>query len=327
MRSNPRVSTPYIVTVLTVTLFIMTGCAPSNQIEGRSASGQMTTISVSGAFALYSLMTIWAEEYQQVNPDVRFDMQAGGAGKGMSDVLAGAADIAMLSREVRPEESERGAFLVPVTIDAVVATVNANNPALDQLLATGITPESGAAIWLTDEIATWGALVGSDNPSLINIYTRSDASGAAEVWAKYLGGESQEELRGTGVNGDPGIAEAIRQDQLGIGYNNIAFAYDMTTGLQVEGIRAVPFDLNGDGQITPDEDFYATREDVTRAISEGIYPRPPARVLYLVTKGKPNPVITEFYRWVLTEGQVFAKEAGYVALSATQIQEALALLD
>ena len=31
------------------------------------------TISVSGAFAVYPLMTRWAEEYQHINPGVRFD--------------------------------------------------------------------------------------------------------------------------------------------------------------------------------------------------------------------------------------------------------------
>ena len=41
-------------------------------------------------------MTGSAEEYKTLPPEVRFDVHAGGAGKGMTDMLAGAADIAML---------------------------------------------------------------------------------------------------------------------------------------------------------------------------------------------------------------------------------------
>jgi phosphate transport system substrate-binding protein len=37
-------------------------------------------------------MTIWAEGYQRTNPNVTFDIQAGGAGKGVPDMLLGAAN-------------------------------------------------------------------------------------------------------------------------------------------------------------------------------------------------------------------------------------------
>jgi len=73
-----------------------------------SGSGEAVTISVSGAFALFPLMTIWAEAYHDLQPDVTFDIQAGGAGKGMTDMLAGAADVAMLSRASHGRKSWNG---------------------------------------------------------------------------------------------------------------------------------------------------------------------------------------------------------------------------
>jgi phosphate transport system substrate-binding protein len=269
----------------------------------------------------------WADEYQKTHKDVQFDISAGGAGKGMSDVLAGAVDIAMVSREVRTEETDQGAKAFGVVKDAVVMTVSANNPVLDQLLATGITPEKGAAVWMTGEITTWGQLVGTDDSSKINVYTRADACGAAEVWALFLGGKAQEDLQqGVGVQGDPVVAETVRKDALGVGYNNIGFAYDTATGQPVEGLRIVPIDLNGDGQISADEDFYATKKDVAAAIADGTYPSPPARPLYLVTKGDPKGAAADFIRWTLTDGQQFVDAAGYVQLNAEQLQASLAAL-
>lgn len=282
-----------------------------------------TTISVSGAFALFPMMTVWTEAYQETHPDIRFDVQAGGAGKGMTDMLAGAADIAMLSREARQEELDQGSYLVPVTIDAVVGTINAENPYLDEIMRRGLTPDTGSGIWIRGDVTTWDQWLGNGATESINVYTRSDSAGAAEMWARYLGGEAQEDLTGTAVNADPGLAEAVRQDRLGIGFNNIGFAYDQQTGQPIAGLRVVPLDLNQDGQISADEDFYSQRDDLIAAVGQQIYPYPPARVLYLVTKGEPSPVIADFFRWVLTDGQAYVSDAGYVHLTDDRIQAAL----
>ena len=83
---------------LPLAMLVAVACAaPAEQTAGAGGTGAQETISVSGAFALFPLMSLWAEEYQKINPNVQFDVQAGGAGKGMTDMLSGAADIAMLS--------------------------------------------------------------------------------------------------------------------------------------------------------------------------------------------------------------------------------------
>jgi phosphate transport system substrate-binding protein len=51
---------------------------PANAPAEEQLSG---TISVSGAFALYPMMTVWADEFHKLHPDVEFDVQGGGAGK------------------------------------------------------------------------------------------------------------------------------------------------------------------------------------------------------------------------------------------------------
>ena len=81
------------------------------------------TIRVSGAFALYPMMLKWGEEYQKLYPKVKFDIQAGGAGKGMTDALSGLVDIGMVSRAIIPAEEEKGAYWISITKDAVVPTV------------------------------------------------------------------------------------------------------------------------------------------------------------------------------------------------------------
>jgi phosphate transport system substrate-binding protein len=278
-------------------------------------------LTLSGAWALYPMAIKWGEEFSKVHPKVRVDIQAGGAGKGIADVLAGAVDFGMVSRGIHPAELERGAFAIAVCKDAVVPTLSAKNPLLSQVQKTGLKKEAFIAVWITETAKTWGDILGiSDNRS-IHVYTRSDACGAAETWAEFLG-QRQEDLKGVGVYGDPGLAEAVRRDPLGLGFNNINYAYDAKSKKPVPGIAILPIDLDSNGKIDDTESFYQDREAVTAAIARGAYPSPPARDLYLVTKGRPqDPLIVEFLRWVLSQGQKFVVETGYIALPPEKLEE------
>jgi phosphate transport system substrate-binding protein len=275
-------------------------------------SGQL---SISGAFALYPMTIKWAEEFRKIHPDVRIDISAGGAGKGIADVLSGMVEIGMVSREIYAEEIKKGAFPIAVAKDAVVPVISEHNPNLNAILAKGLKKETGNNIWITGKIKGWSQAFGIKTTTPIHVYTRSDACGAAEMWAKFFG-KKQEDLLGVGVFGDPGLAQAVKKDPLGIGFNNIGYAYDAKTKKPVSGLRVLPIDLNNNGKIDPDENFYNSMNDIIAAIASGKYPSPPARELYFVTKGNPakNKLLTEFIKWVLTDGQKFVYDAGYIVL-------------
>jgi phosphate transport system substrate-binding protein len=280
-------------------------------------------LTLSGAWALYPMAIKWGEEFSKAHPKVRIDVQAGGAGKGIADALAGAVDFGMVSRGIHPIEVERGAFAIAVCKDAVVPTLSAKNPLLSQVQKTGLKKDAFIAIWITETAKTWGDILGIPDNRAVHVYTRSDACGAAETWAEFLG-RRQEDLRGVGVYGDPGLAEAVRRDPLGLGFNNINYAYDAKSKKPVAGIAILPIDLDGNGKIDDVESFYQDREAVTEAIARGAYPSPPARDLYLVTKGRPqDPLVVEFLRWVLSEGQKFVPETGYIVLPPDKLEEGL----
>lgn len=316
----------YVGTIVVLILsLILAGCGSPAQTASGS-SGLVGTITVSGAFALYPMMIRWGEEFHKLHPEITFDISAGGAGKGMADALNGAVDIGMVSRPIFEAEVEKGAFWVAAAKDAVVATINVENPVLEPLLDRGITREVGEGIWVTGEITAWGQAVGSDMSDEIHVYTRADACGAAQTWAEYLGGYAQEDLQGIAVQADPGVAEAVSQDILAIGYNNLNFAYNAETGHPVEGVQIVPLDLNGNGQVDPDERFYETKTDLMQAIAEERYPSPPSRPLSLVTRGMPDGLVRIFLEWVMTDGQQYLEEVGYVHLSQQQLDEGLSKL-
>jgi phosphate transport system substrate-binding protein len=269
------------------------------------------------------MMTIWAEEFQKQHPNVQFDVQGGGAGKGMTDTLAGAVDIGMISRVIKPEEEAQGAFWVKVTKDAVYPVISAENPVAERIIAQGISQATLAKIYITGEITTWGQVVGDESiTDPINIYTRSDASGAAEMWAKFGGGKVQDDLKGVGVNSEPAMVDTVIKDPLGIGYSNLNSVYDPSTGAFVAGALVPPLDINENGQADANE-YYETKSEALQAVADGIYPSPPARDEHLATKGKPSGLTLTFITWILTDGQQYLAPAGYVPLTPDEQQASL----
>lgn len=306
------------LTLLATILLGACGSKPNEQGEEKRG-----TIAISGAFALYPMMTRWAEEYQQLYPGVQFDISAGGAGKGMTDTLTGAVDIGMVSRDISPDEEAQGAYWVAVTKDAVFPVVNTENPVIEQLLTQGVSQDTFTKIYISGEITTWGEVVGqAEITDEIHVYTRSDACGAAETWAKYLGGDAQENLLGIAVFGDPGLLDTVVKDPLGIGFNNLNYAYDMSTGEPVQGAVILPIDINQNGQADADE-LLETKVEAVESVAAGIYPSPPARQLNLVTKDKPTGLVRDFIEWILTDGQQYLEEAGYIQLTPELLEQFL----
>jgi phosphate transport system substrate-binding protein len=312
---NNQVMKKEIFIILFIILVIISSCASKKRAQ--------ETINISGAWALYPMVVKWSEEYKKEHPEIRFNISAGGAGKGMADALAGTVDLGMFSRDISQEEKDKGVWWVSLTIDAVVPTISAGNPNLNNLKLYGLTREEFKSIFVDGTVKKWSeVLTNSDNGEII-VYTRSDACGAAETWAAYLG-VKQENLDGIGIFGDPGLAQAVSKDPNGIGFNNTNYTYDIKTGKKRPGMEVMPIDINSNGVIDPEENFYDELNDLLKAVGNGIYPSPPARELYFVSKGKPNKkACLDFIRWTLTEGQKFVFEAGFVPLDQAVLNDQL----
>ncbi len=314
---NPKLIFMKRNTTLAFVLALLIGFSHPIKAE-KQLKGQIT---LSGAFALYPLVVKWAAEFKKLHPEVKIDVSAGGAGKGITDALAGVVDFGMVSREIRPEEVQKGVWAFGVAKDAVLPTINSKNPKLKELLAKGISQATATRVFVSGELKTWGEVLGNATKIPIHLYNRSDACGAGEIWAKYLGGKKQEDLLGTAVFGDPGVASAVQKDPLAFGSNNISYAYDQKAKHLNPGIQVLPLDVNNNGKIDAAENFYSTSTQLIKAIAEGKYPSPPARDLFLVSHGKPTrPEVVAFLQFVLTQGQQYVVPNGYINLPNEKIK-------
>lgn len=316
---NPGVK---VLILSSLILFVTFSCSPKVDQGYDPEKGYVGTISISGAFALYPIAVLWSEDFKKIHPNVRFNISAGGAGKGISDVLSNMVDIGLVSRDLHPIEIEKGALPVVVANDAVIGTLNSRHPNIEGLLKRGLSQEELKGIFVTGKIKKWSDL----DPSFVNknieVYVRSDAAGAAETWAKYLGA-TQEELSGIGIFGDPGLAQAIKDNPLSIGFNNINYVFDLNSKKTTANIVALPLDLNSNHRIDEQESFYEELDSLTNAVATGLYPSPPAReLMFVLNKKYESKLLDEFVRFVMTDkSQAYLLENGFVPLKKEMIKE------
>ncbi|MCY4778929.1 substrate-binding domain-containing protein [Sphingobacterium sp. UT-1RO-CII-1] len=295
--------------------FLISGCAPKIKETYDSEKGYVGSISISGAFALYPIVVLWSEDFKKIHPHVRFNISAGGAGKGIADVLSNMVEIGLVSRDLHPQEIAKGALPIHVAQDAVLGTINSNHPDIALIRKRGFTPTELRGIFVEKRYKNWRDIDSAFIDAPIEVYTRSDAAGAAETWAKFLG-ETQEGLHGIGIFSDPSLAQLIKEKETAIGFNNINYVYDLKTKTTSPGITVVPIDKNANGKIDPEEDFYMHLDTLTSAIRDKRYPSPPTRDLtFVIRSGQHSPLLKAFIEFVLSsENQGYLLENGYVPL-------------
>jgi phosphate transport system substrate-binding protein len=274
-----------VATILTI---ILADPTAAEELKG--------TLTLSGAWAIYPTAVAWGEEFQNIHPGVKVDISAGGAGKGAADAIAGLVDIGMVSREPDPAEIKKGITPVYVLHDAVFPVVSEKNPALSDILRKGMTLKTLNSIYVAGSVTSWDSAVGTKTDRPIHVYTRSDSCGAAAAWAAPFG-KKQEDLKGVGVYGDPGLLQAVIRDPAGLGYNNFSYVFTREGSL-VTGARLLPIDANTNGKADPEE-IFTDRKAAVAAIEAGKYPV--TRKNYFFVKGKPSGLLKEFLKFALSE--------------------------
>lgn len=81
---------------------------------------------IAGSTTMGPLLNEIAAKYRLLHPEVAIEVELGGSSRGLEDVRAGHAHIAMLSRALAP--SERDLYGIPIARDGVGVVVHANNP-------------------------------------------------------------------------------------------------------------------------------------------------------------------------------------------------------
>jgi len=282
-------------------------------------SGNISSV---GSDTLANLMTLWAEEFGKLYPNVNIQIQAAGSSTAPPALTEGTSNLGPMSRKMKDNEIDEfeskfgyKPTAVPVAIDALAVFVNKDNPvkglSLPQVDAIfSSTLKCGHA----SEIENWGdaGLTGGWAGKPIQLYGRNSVSGTYGFFKEKALCKGDYK---SNVNEQPGsasVVQAVTTSSNGIGYSGI--------GYRTSGVRAIP--------LSAKEGAPFVEPTPENAVS-GAYPL--ARFLYVYVNKKPNeplaPLEKEFLKMVLSKsGQQVVVKDGYIPLPAGAAQKALDLI-
>jgi len=286
--------------------------------EYQKASGVSGNLSSVGSDTLANLMTLWAEEFNRLYPNVNIQIQAAGSSTAPPALTEGTSNLGPMSREMKDDEIE--AFeskygykptAIPVAIDALAVMVNKDNP------VKGLTMEQVDGIFSSTrkcggdkDIESWGdAGVAAWGAKSIQLYGRNSVSGTYGYFKEHALCKGDFK---SNVNEQPGsasVVQSVTSSVNGIGYSGM--------GYSTSGIRMVPLAKKGSTNFVE-----ATPENAIN----GTYPL--TRYLFIYVNKKPNqpmaPLDAEFIKMVLSKtGQQVVIKDGYIPLPAKVVEKVM----
>ena len=272
-------------------------------------SGNLSSV---GSDTLANLMTLWAEEFKRVYPNVNVQIQAAGSSTAPPALTEGTSNIGPMSRLMKDKEIEafekRNGYKptpVAVAIDALAVFVHKDNP------IEGLTIEQTDAIFSSTrtcggpaDLTQWGqlGLPGAWATRGIQLYGRNSVSGTYGYFKEHA--LCKGDFKNT-VNEQPGsasVVQAVSSSLNGIGYSAI--------GYTTSSVRAVPLTRTAGKPFVE-----ATSENAVN----GSYPL--SRFLYVYVNKIPgqelDPITAQFLDMVLSrQGQEVVVKDGYIPLPA-----------
>lgn len=96
-----------------------------------TASGKSGKVTVAGSSSVTPVMEKLAEAYKALNSAVTVEVQQSDSTTGVTSALEGVCDIGMASRELKEEETAKGAQGQVIAMDGIAVVVNNENPVED----------------------------------------------------------------------------------------------------------------------------------------------------------------------------------------------------
>lgn len=281
-------------------------------------AGNLTSV---GSDTLNNLMTLWAEDYKKLYPNINIQIQGAGSSTAPPALTESTANLGPMSRmmkgaEIAAFEKAKGykPTAVPVAIDALAVFVHKDNPVkyMNMNVVDAIFSDTRKC-GFNKAVNNWGdaGLTGAWAKRDLQIYGRNSVSGTYGYFKEkaLCKGDFK-----NNVNEQPGsasVVQAIGSSINGIGYSGIGYV--------TSSVRTVPL-VGKDGEI-----YDANKKN---ALS-GKYPL--ARFLYVYVNKAPNkplqPLEAEFLKMVLSKnGQSVVEKDGYIPLPATEAAKVLKML-
>jgi phosphate transport system substrate-binding protein len=243
-----------------------------------------TKITASGSTALLPLVKASAATFQEMNPDVKIDVAAGGSGTGINQVASRAVDIG---------NSDIPAKSHPELVDHRVAVVGFAVIANPGVALRELTKQQIREIF-SGKLTNWKEVGGADEK--ITVINRPRSSGTRAVFVKTV------------MGGMPVAETGLTEDATGtvvatVGNTPGAVSYAALSGTRGKHVTALSID-----GIAP------TYENIVR----GKYPV--WSYEHMFTNGEPSADIKKFIDYVMENTEALNK-LGFIQVKSMKVSE------
>lgn len=289
--------------------------------EYKPVSGVSGNLNSVGSDTLNNLMTLWAEGFKAVYPNVNIQIEGKGTSTAPPALIAGTSQLGPMSRVMKNKEIDEfekkfGYKPTPirVSIDALAVYVHKDNPIKSMTMPQVDASFSSTRKLGADAVNTWGDLgmTGDWAGKALSLYGRNSASGTYGFFKDNAlgGGDFRAEVKEQ--PGSSSVVQGVSSDLAGIGYSGI--------GYMTSGVRAVPL-VGKDGKV-----YDTTPENC----ASGNYPL--ARFLYVYINKAPNKPVdkltAEFVKFVQSkQGQEVVVKDGYFPMPAAFAAQEVKLVE
>lgn len=285
----------------------------------KPVSGVSGSLKSIGSDTLNNLMTLWAEGFSQLYPNVKIEIEGKGSSTAPPALIGGTAQFGPMSRPMKAAEIDQfekkfgyKPSAIRAAVDALAVFVHKDNPikclSLQQVDAMFSKTRKGG---LDKQLATWGdvGLTGEWAARPISLYGRNSASGTYGYFKEeaLFNGDYLDSVKEQ--PGSSAVVQGVASDKFAIGYSGI--------GYKTADVRAVPLSAKTGAKCSE-----ATAEQAYA----GEYPL--ARFLYVYVNVNPtqklDPVRAEFIRYVYSkQGQQAVMKDGYFPITSAIAEEDL----
>ncbi len=322
MLNNRLMTTAGLAVALAFSGQLLAGDVDAKLPDYKKSDGVSGNLNSVGSDTLANLMTLWAEEFKRLYPNVNIQIQAAGSSTAPPALTEGTSNLGPMSRKMKDKEIEAfekkygyKPMEIPVAIDALAVYVNKDNP------INGMTMAQVDAVFSANrkcgnakDIGKWGdlGLTGVWASRDMQLYGRNSVSGTYGYFKEHA--LCKGDFKNT-VNEQPGsasVVQSVTASLNGVGYSGI--------GYKTSGVKAVPL-AEKEGK-----PFIEATDENALA---GTYPL--SRFLFVYINKHPSkplqPLEREFVKMVLSKtGQGVVIKDGYIPLPASVAEKYLTLL-
>ena len=317
----------------------MMGTVAGGILLATLAATEAGAVSLTGAggTAIYPVLQVWAQKYQQKNGD-EVNYQAIGSGGGIKQIESKTVDFANSDKPLMHDEIAQNHLVqFPQVVISIVPVVHLPGIQAGQMVLNGSVLSK---IYL-GQITKWNdPAIKALNPGLnlpataILTVHRSDGSGTTFNFTNYLGKVNPEWQSkvgadtavswpgGIGGKGNAGVAASVQQTMGSIGYVEYAYAKQSnlvyTDMVNAAGKRVKPTmeafqAAAANADFSKVQDFY---EILTNQPGAQSWPITAATYMLLRDDypADKNKSVLKFLDWALKEGQGDARQLDYVPM-------------